>query len=49
MTCETWKLKQRHSQGWFGLRALELGLDDAEPEAKTRPEEVGSLDQREGF
>lgn len=49
MTCETWKLKQRHSQGWFGLRALELGLDDAEPEGKTRPGDVGSLDQREGF
>ena len=49
MTCETWKFKQRQRQGWFELRILELGLDDAEPERKTHAGEVGSLDQTEGF
>lgn len=49
MTWETRKFKGRHNQGWFGLRTLELGPGDAEPERKTHPGEVGSLDQREGF
>lgn len=48
MTCETSKFKEWHNQGWFGLRTLELGPDDAKPERKTHPGDVGSLDQREG-